>query len=74
MRVCIGMALVLAMLLGGPIVVPVLCAEYQVTLGDTTGSNYSATPPFQSAAQRTPGKNPCCVAVALGPHCVLLSA
>lgn len=56
MRVCIGVAVVFAMLLGGPAVVPVLCAEYQVTLGDTTGNNSSGTPPFQSAAQRTPGK------------------
>lgn len=59
------MALVFAMLLGGPPVVPVLCAKYQVALGDTTGSNYSGTPPFQSSAQRTQRKEPSCAPVAL---------
>ena len=59
------MALGFAMLLGCPAVVTVLCAEYQVTLSDTTGRNSSGTPPFQSTAQRTPGKKLSCVAVAL---------
>ena len=74
MRVCIGMALVFAMLLDGPTVVPIFCAEYQVTLGDTTGNNYSGTPPFQSAAQRTPGRDASCACGVPWPSLCVVSS
>ena len=56
MRTCSGIALALAVLLGGPIVVQ--SADFQVALGDNTGSNYTGPSPFQSSAQRAPGRVP----------------